>query len=564
MSKESEKKFNASPFISFIWSICDDCLRDVYVRGKYRDVILPMLVIRRLDLCLEATKADVLKMKAQLESAGVHNPGPALLAAAKQDYYNDSPFMLKDLTSRTNAQQLKADFEAYLDGFSENVQDILGKFKFRNQIPTMLDAGILGSVIEKFVAPPVNLAPYPILNDDGTERQAALDNHAMGTIFEEVLRKFNEENNEEAGEHFTPRDGVELLADLVLLPVADQIESTTYSLYDGASGTGGMMTIGELGLRRIAEERKKKISIYMFGQEINPETYAITKADLLLRGEGGRKSRVAFGSTLSRDGYPTETFDFHLSNPPYGKSWKVDAELMGGKDGIVDPRFVVTWKGEPLSMIPRSSDGQLLFLLNHVAKMKDDTKLGSRIAEVNNGSSLFTGDAGSGESNARRYLIERDLVEAIVALPENMFYNTGIGTFVWVLSNRKSAKRRGKIQLIDATQMKVPLRKNMGQKNCEIDAANRAKVMDLFLNMKETPESKIFDNAEFGYWQITVERPLRLSVDLSRPIPAGVLKDADKVAYDAIKQKFSGGGGDFSENRLGCLRFAERPEEAAA
>lgn len=561
MSKESEKKFNASPFISFIWSICDDCLRDVYVRGKYRDVILPMLVIRRLDLCLEATKADVLKMKSQLESAGVHNPGLALLAAAKQDYYNDSPFMLKDLTSRTNAQQLKADFEAYLDGFSENVQDILGKFKFRNQIPTMLDAGILGSVIEKFVAPPVNLAPYPILNDDGSERLPALDNHAMGTIFEEVLRKFNEENNEEAGEHFTPRDGVELLADLVLLPVADQIESTTYSLYDGASGTGCMMTIGERGLRRIAAERKKKISIYMFGQEINPETYAITKADLLLRGEGGRKSRVAFGSTLSRDGYPTETFDFHLSNPPYGKSWKVDAELMGGKDGIVDPRFVVTWKGEPLSMIPRSSDGQLLFLLNHVAKMKDDTKLGSRIAEVNNGSSLFTGDAGSGESNARRYLIERDLVEAIVALPENMFYNTGIGTFVWVLSNRKNAKRRGKIQLIDATQMKVPLRKNMGQKNCEIDAANRAKVMDLFLNMKETPESKVFDNAEFGYWQITVERPLRLSVDLSRPVPAGALKDADKVAFDAIKQKFSGG---FSENRLGRLCFAKRPEEAAA
>lgn len=546
----SNEKFNVSPYISFIWGICDDCLRDVYVRGKYRDVILPMTVIRRLDLCLEETKDAVLKTKAQLEGAGVHNPGLALLAAAKQDYYNDSPFTLKDLTSRTNPQQLKADFEAYLDGFSENVQDILNKFKFRNQIPTMLDAGILGAVIEKFVSAPLNLAPYPILNDDGTEKLPALDNHSMGTIFEEILRKFNEENNEEAGEHFTPRDGIELLSDLVLLPIASKIESTAYWLYDGASGTGGMLTIGEQGLSRIARARKKNISVHLFGQEINPETYAITKADMLLRGEGGRKSHIAFGSTLSKDGYPAEAFDFHMSNPPYGKSWKVDLDLLGGKDGIVDPRFVVPWKGETLSMIPRSSDGQLLFLLNHVSKMKEDTKLGSRIAEVNNGSSLFTGDAGSGESNARRYLIERDLVEAIVALPENMFYNTGIGTFVWVLSNRKDEKRRGKIQLIDATEMKVPLRKNMGQKNCAIDEANRAKIMDLFLNLRETPESKIFNNDEFGYWQITVERPLRLSVDVTKPIPANALKPAERTAFDEVKERFVGrvlGWDDFAE-----------------
>ena len=519
-------QFNS--IVSFIWGIADDCLRDVYVRGKYRDVILPMTVIRRLDAVLEDTKEDVLKMKARLDKAHVANQTAALCQAAKQSFCNSSPFTLKDLTARAKQQQLKADFIAYLDGFSPNVQEILDKFKFRNQIDTMSDAEILGSVIEKFVAPTINLSPNPVLDDHGDVRIPGLDNHTMGTIFEELIRRFNEENNEEAGEHFTPRDVIELMADLVFMPIADKIKDATYSCYDGASGTGGMLTVAQKRLNKLAELSGKNVSIHLFGQEVNPETYAITKSDMLITGDGEEAEHIGYGSTLSNDQFPTYQFDFMLSNPPYGKSWKTDADKMGGKKEIIDPRFVVDFAGDvEFTMIPRSSDGQMLFLLNNIAKMKETTRLGSRIAEVHNGSSLFTGDAGSGESNARRYMIERDLIEAIIALPENIFYNTGIGTFIWVLSNRKSPERKGKIQLIDATNLKEPLRKNLGKKNCGFSEENRWRIMEMFLNMEESETSKIFDNAEFGYWLVTVERPLRLRVDLSRGIPDGVLKADD-------------------------------------
>ena len=495
--------------ISFIWSIADDCLRDVYVRGKYRDVILPMTVIRRLDAVLEDTKENVLEMKASLDKANVTNQTEALCHAAKQTFCNASEFRLKDLTSRANQQKLKTDFLAYLNGFSPNVQEILRKFKFYNQIDTMVDADILGAVIEKFVSPSINLSPYPILDDVGGIRVPALDNHTMGVIFEELIRRFNEENNEEAGEHFTPRDVVELMADLIFLPVADKIKDASYSCYDCASGTGGMLTVSQDRLLDIAKRNGKTVSINLFGQEINPETYAITCADMLLKGEGGFVDNIAYGSTIADDKFPSRQFDFMLSNPPYGKSWKNDAEKLGGKKGIIDTRFVIDHAGDgEFSMLPRVSDGQMLFLLNNVAKMKETTELGSRIAEVHNGSSLFTGDAGQGESNARRYMIERDLVEAIIALPNNMFYNTGIGTFIWLLSNRKEAHRRGKIQLIDATNLKSPLRKNLGNKNCELTAEIREQIMKLYTDFEETEHSKIFDNSSFGYWKVTVLRPL--------------------------------------------------------
>lgn len=520
--------------VSFIWGIADDCLRDVYVRGKYRDVILPMTVIRRLDAMLEDTKTDVLKMKDTMDKAGITNQWPALCNAANQAFCNASPFLLKDLTSRAKKQTLKADFEAYLDGFSPNVQEILEKFKFRNQIDTMIDADILGAVIEKFVSPTINLSPKPVYTDDTmtTIKLPALDNHGMGTIFEELIRKFNEENNEEAGEHWTPRDVVELMADLIIVPVADQIMDATYSCYDGACGTGGMLTVAQDRLLNIAKRRGKNVSIHLFGQEVQPETYAICKADMLLKGDGDQADHIAYGSTLSADGNATRQFDFMLANPPYGKSWKTDAEKMGGKKDILDSRFNAYLEdGTQLSMIPRTSDGQLLFLLNNVAKMKKDTPLGSRIAEVHNGSSIFTGDAGSGESNARRYLIENDLVEAIIALPENMFYNTGIGTFIWVLSNKKEERRKGKIQLIDATAMKSPLRKNMGKKNCEFTPEIRKEIMRMFLEMEQSDVSMVFNNEEFGHWAVTVERPLRLRVYPERKIPEGVLKDAEMEAY---------------------------------
>lgn len=490
---------------NFIWGIADDCLRDVYVRGKYRDVILPMTVIRRLDAVLEDTKPQVLAMKKRLGTAGITNQWGALCNTAGQAFCNASPFCLRDLTSRPTPQKLKADFEVYLDGFSPNVQEILDKFKFRNQIDTMIEADILGAVIQKFISKDINLSPKPCGNLPG------LDNHAMGTIFEELVRRFNEANNEEAGEHWTPRDVVELMADLVFAPIADQIKDATYSCYDGACGTGGMLTVAQDRLNKIAAENGKKVSIHLFGQEIQPETYAIAKADMMLKGDGEEAMHIAYGSTLSSDQHAARSFDFMLANPPYGKSWKTDAERMasGKKKEILDTRFnAAPADGEPLPMIPRSSDGQLLFLLNNISKMKQDTPLGSRIVEVHNGSSLFTGDAGSGESNARRYMIENDLVEAIIALPEKMFYNTGIGTFIWVLSNRKEERRKGKIQLIDATAIKTPLRKNMGEKNCELSPEQRAEIVRVFMAFEESEISRIFPNSEFGYWKVSVLQPL--------------------------------------------------------
>jgi len=523
--------------VSFIWGIADDCLRDVYVRGKYRDVILPMTVIRRMDAMLEETKPAVLAMKKKLDAAKIDNQWPALCNAAGQAFCNASLFLMKDLTSRSKAQTLKADFTAYLDGFSPNVQVILDKFKFRNQIETMVDADILGVVIEKFTSSDINLSPNPIYKDAEKTilKHPGLDNHDMGTIFEELIRKFNEENNEEAGEHWTPRDVVELMADLVFMPIADKIKDASYSCYDGACGTGGMLTVAQDRLLTLAHRRGKEVAIHLFGQEINPETYAICTADMLLKGDGDEAEHIMFGSTLSDDQHASRQFDFMLSNPPYGKSWKTDAEKMGGKKEILDTRFNAYLEDEDtMPMIPRVSDGQLLFLLNNIAKMKKDTELGSRVAEVHNGSALFTGDAGSGESNARRYLIENDLVEAIISLPDNMFYNTGIGTFIWVLSNKKEKRRKGKIQLIDASRMKSAMPRNMGKKNCELTPEIRAEIMRIFMDMEESETSKIFRNDEFGFWSVTVERPLRLRVYPDRDIPEGVFKkDGELRAYKA-------------------------------
>ncbi len=517
---------NLSWITNFIWGIADDVLRDVYVRGKYRDVILPMLVIRRLDAVLEPTKEEVLSMKANLDRAGVANQAAALRQAAGQAFYNVSPYTLRDLRSRTKVSQLKSDFEAYLDGFSANVQEILEKFKFRNQIQTLVDADILGALIEKFLDPRVNLAPQPILDNDGKERLPALDNHAMGTIFEELIRRFNEENNEEAGEHFTPRDVVNLMAELIFRPIADDIRDGTYTVYDAACGTGGMLTVAEDRLRDLAKEHGKQVSVHLFGQEVQPETYAITKADLLLKGEGEEAENFTYGSTLSADGFPAREFDFMLSNPPYGKSWKNDLDKMGGKGDMRDPRFAISHKGEDMSLITRSSDGQLMFLVNKLAKMKQNTPLGSRIAEVHNGSALFTGDAGQGESNIRRWILENDWLEAIIALPLNMFYNTGIATYVWVLTNRKPEHRQGKVQLIDATPWFKPLRKNLGKKNCELAPEHIQAIVEAFQNFEQSEQSKIFPNEAFGYWKVIVERPLKLiGIDPDRPYSAKEIKE---------------------------------------
>ncbi|MCE9598626.1 MAG: type I restriction-modification system subunit M [Spirochaetia bacterium] len=492
--------------VSFIWGIADDVLRDLFKRGKYPDVILPMCVIRRMDAVLEPSKQKVLETKKMLDKAKIVEQRAALGDAAGQAFYNTSKFTLRDLKSRGSQQQLLADFEDYLNGFSQNVQDILENFKFRNQLSTLSKADALGTLISKFLDPDIDLSP------------AGIDNHAMGTVFEELVRKFNEDNNEEAGQHWTPRDAVRLMANLVFLPIESSIKSGTYLIYDCACGTGGMLTVAEETLSALGAKRKQQVKSLLYGQEINPETYAVCKADMILKGEGENADHIVGGaewSTLSHDAFPAQEFDFMLANPPYGKSWKNDLESMGGKDAMRDPRFRVMHNGEELSLVTRSSDGQLLFLANMASKMNGKSQLGSRIAEVHNGSSLFTGDAGQGESNIRRWLIENDWLEAIVALPLSLFYNTGIATYVWVLSNKKAANRKGKVQLIDATQWFKPLRKNLGKKNCELSTEDIDRITRTFLDFKETEESKIFPNAGFGYWKVVVERPLRLHSQLS-------------------------------------------------
>ena len=494
-----------SRLVSLIWSIADDVLRDLFKRGKYPDVILPMCVLRRLDAVLEPTRQAVRDQHAFLTANGFapENQGGPLRTAARQAFYNTSRFRLSDLTTTNQSQQLEADFKAYLDGFSPNIIEIIDKFKFRNQLDTLSRVDALAQLVARFTTPDVDLSPQTV------------DNHAMGTIFEELVRRFNEENNEEAGEHWTPRDAVRLMAELTFRPVAASIMSGTYTIYDGACGTGGMLTVADETLAAIAAGRGQQVSTRLFGQEINPETYAVCTADMILKGSGEDAANIRDQSTLADDGFRAQRFDFMLSNPPYGKSWKRDLEQMGGKDGMTDHRFKVVHRGEELSFVTRSSDGQLLFLANLVAKMRTDTPTGSRVAEVHNGSSLFTGDAGSGESNIRRYVIENDWLEAIIALPTNLFYNTGIATYVWVLASKKAQERKGKVQLIDATAWSKPLRKNLGSKNCELGTDDIERVTAAFLTMEESAQSKVFPNEAFGYWKVVVDRPLRLRGRLS-------------------------------------------------
>ena len=540
---------------SFIWGIANDCLVDVYDVGDYRKIILPMFVIRRFDAVLEPKHDDVMKAKERFIKGGVTELDAALMTVAEQAFVNKSEFTLTALKSRTNQQQLKKDFIDYLDGFSQNVQDIINKFHIRNEIDRLSEQDRLGLLIEKFVDPRINLSNRPVLNEDGSVKIEALDNHTMGTLFEEVIRMFNEETNvTDAGRHFTPRDIVELIADLAFIPVQDKIQSTTYRIYDGACGTGGMLTVGEQHIKKLAKEQGKKVSIHLYGQENADETYAIARADMLVKGEGKEADQVRFGSTISDDKFAKEEFDFMLSNPPFGTPWKTDLKAWGieKKDEISDSRFIINYDDNPeYSLLPDIGDPQMLFLANNISKMKTTTDLGSRIIEVHNGSSLFTGKAGSGPSNLRRYIFEKDLCEAIVAIPENMFYNTGIGTYLWVLTNKKEEKRKGKVQLIDATGMKTPLRKNLGDKNCEMTEEIRNQVMALYLAFdKADPEySKVFSNEEFGFYQVEVNRPLRLKVSIDKSALLNFKEiGKDEELYTFLSSKFP---------NVDCLNYNE-------
>lgn len=477
---------NLHSIISFIWSVADDVLRDHYRKGEYPNVILPMTVLRRIDLSLEDTKADVVATYDEFKDK-ITNLEGLLESTSGKKYYNYSKYSLKTLLDEP--KNLKENTLSYLNSYSDNIKDIIDKFDLKNIVEKCNRNGILFSLIEKFVDPEVAISPDK------------LSNHEMGYVFEDLIRRFNEENNEEAGEHFTPREVIRLMNRIVFDPVEDKIKNIgTILLYDPACGTGGMLSESKEYLKN---NLKYDGFVHLFGQEVNDKTYATCKADLLIKGED--PDGVAFGSTLSNDGFPDKKFDFMLTNPPYGKSWKDDRKkLLVGDDRkkqIIDSRFQMG--------IPRVSDGQLLFVSHMLSKMKTDTELGSRIASVHNGSALFTGDAGQGESEIRRYLFENDLVEAIVALPTNMFYNTGIPTYILVLTNRKEEKRIGKTQLINATSKEfyTNLRKTLGQKRVKISDSQIDKIFEIYTNFEESEHSKIFDNAEFGYTQIKVHQP---------------------------------------------------------
>lgn len=534
-------EINHSQIVSLIWNIADDVLRDVFLRGQYRDVILPMVVLRRLDALLEPTKEAVeeeLKQQRELELDELDED--ALKDITGLSYFNTSKWTLKRLksTASDNNDILYDNFVEYLNGYSENVRDVLKNFEYYAKARKLADNDRLLSMIERITDPRINLTDQEQRDPDGLPLPA-LTNIGMGTVFEELLRRFNEENNEEAGEHFTPRDAISLLARVVFEPVKDNLPKII-SLHDPAEGSGGMLTEGREYLLSIGVRPN---AIQLSGTEINPETYAICKSDLIIKGVD--PSGMHLGNTITEDYFQGQSFGYQLTNPPYGKSWKTDKEKIYHEKTLLDRRFelpITNFAGETemLDCTPRTSDGQLLFMLEEVNKMKplDLQPQGSRVASIHNGSSLFTGDAGSGESNIRRYVVENDLVDAVIQLPNNIFYNTGITTYVWVLTNKKTENRQGKVQLIDASQAFEKLRKNQGSRNCTITSTYQDAILKTYMDFveKEAGEdkvaAKVFDGDDFRYYSVTIERPLRLRCQFN------ALK-IDELLYDKTNMEVS-------------------------
>lgn len=556
------KQYNA--LFSFIWNIANDVLVHAFEKGDYKKIILPFMVLRRIDVLLESTKAAVLEKKEFCDSHHLADYTPFLTQVTGYPFYNTSAFTMKTLKNEIDPQRLKMNIIEYFNGFSQDLQDIIDKFKLRQQVDNLIEANRLGSLLEKFTDENINLSVKPVMqeviNEDGTkemvERLPGLDNHTMGTIFEELLRKFNEENNvTEAGEHFTPRDYVRLLGQLAIEPIKDKITDNTYTIYDGACGTGGILTIVQEEIERIANEEGKRVRTSIFGQELQPDTYATCKADLMISGNINKFSYrlgsvdhqyIAFGSTISQDGHAGEKFDFCISNLPFGTPWKEDLKKWGIEDKkeITDPRFFdgVT------SFIPEIGDCQMLFLANNISRMKD-SPLGTRIVEVHNGSSLFTGKAGGGESNLRKYIIENDLLEAIIQMPDNDFYNTKIATYIWVVTNRKEERRKGKVQLIDASNIKTVLDKHLGKKNCYTSDKNRKEILDLLVNFQNNDNSVILDNEEFGYWDVEVLRPAKNDKGETVMVKGKVKYVKDKYSFQ-IPYNYEGGIERFFEKEV--------------
>ena len=526
--------------VSLIWNIADDVLRDVFLRGQYRDVILPMVVLRRIDALLEPTKEAVEAKIKEIESDGFDVEDEDITDVTGLNYYNRSKWTLARLKSQAPDDEniLYDNFVEYLNGFSENVKDVLQNFDYYNKAKKLADNKRLLSIIERITDPHINLTDRPANDPDGLPLPP-ISNHEMGTLFEELLRRFNEENNEEAGEHFTPRDVIQLLCRMVFKPLEGNLPKII-TIHDEAAGSGGMLTIAREYLMDMGVNDR---AIQVSGTEINPETYAICKSDLIIknmRADGMKK-----GNTITEDLFAGQHFGFFITNPPYGKSWKEDKKRIYHEKQLIDSRYelrLTNFEGEEeiVDVTPRTSDGQMLFMLEELDKMNpvEMQPQGSRSASVHNGSSLFTGDAGSGESNTRRYLIENDLVDCIVQLPNNVFYNTGITTYVWLLTNKKATERRGRVQLIDASQAFDKLRKNLGARNCTIEAYYDT-ITDIYMRGEEreadseTPiSSRMFDGDDFRYYNVTVERPLRLRSQFSQ------LK-IDSMLYDSSAEELS-------------------------
>jgi len=531
------------PIINFIWTVADDVLINKFLENQYQDVILPMTVLRRLDLALESTKDKVLKTHEAFKDKIDNLSG---LLTSKQHgtglaFYNTSQFTMKKLLA--DPKNIDPNFLDYLNGFSENVQDIIIKFKFRNQLETFESTGITFSLIEKFCNPKVELSPEKI------------SPMAMGYMFEDLIRRFNEKTNAAAGRHFTPREIIELMTHLVYLPIKDKIQKGTFLVYDPCAGSGAMLTQSKIFATNPEGEIKSKATFHLYGQENTGEMYAVCKSDMLLKGEDPDK--IKFGSTLSEYGFEADLkFNFMLTNPPYGTTWKQDIENLNvgteKKISIVDKRFnlpIKNFKGEPevTCLTSRSNDGQLMFMLHMLSKMKDPADGGSRIASVHNGSALFTGDAGSGESGIRQYIIENDLLECIVQLPNDIFYNTGIATYVWFISNVKEDKRKGKVQLINASSAVFfqKMRKSLGSKRNELKTPHIEAIQKMYFDFEENEYSKIFDNEDFGFYQITVHQPEKdengkiITDNKGKPKSNSNLKDIENVPMkDSIADYF--------------------------
>jgi type I restriction enzyme M protein len=504
---------NHNERVNFIWSIAD-LIRDSFKRGKYQDVMLPLTVLRRLDCVLAPTKQQVLETNAKLKGK-LENLTPQLAKASGFSFYNTSLYDFEKLTA--DAPNLASNLRNYINGFSDNMREVIEKFDFDNTINKLVEADLLFKVLERFKN--VDLHPDKISNEQ------------MGYIFEELIRKFNESLDENPGEHFTPREVIRLMVNLILTPDEKELnkKGVIRTVYDPCSGTGGMLTIAKGWIA----EKSPQADIFLFGQEVNPETFAVCKSDLYMKSAGGQDAdNIQFGSTLSNDRHPSLKFDYMLANPPYGKDWKRDedsvkAESERGSAG----RFGAG--------LPRISDGQMLFMQHMLSKMKPAKEGGTRLAIVMNGSPLFTGDAGGGESEIRRWILENDWLEAIVALPEKLFYNTGIATYVWVLTNRKEEKRKGKVQMINAIGFWEPMRKSMGDKRREISADHIQQITKIYEDFKEGESSKIFASTNLGYRKITIDRPLKLNFQTSQERIARLKEERAFQQLAVSKKKYA-------------------------